>query len=100
MSKPLGLKLKSRYGDYFAQIEAPGTTITLHPSSKKGPQADNSESLSIGFGVENLEAALVEFKEKGVEFSSGIVQDGSVRLAFFTDPDNNPLYLSQTQTWQ
>jgi len=95
----LGLKLKSRYGDHFAQVEAPGTVIALHPSSKGGPQPGKSESLSIGFGVKDLERAMASLKDKGVLFSRERVQDGPVKLAFFTDPDKNPLYLSQTQTW-
>jgi catechol 2,3-dioxygenase-like lactoylglutathione lyase family enzyme len=95
----LGLKLKSRYGDYFAQVEAPGTTIALHPSSKNGPQPGKSESLSIGLGVDNLESAMATLRDKGVTFS-GEVEDGPVKLAFFTDPDRNPLYLSQTQSWR
>jgi catechol 2,3-dioxygenase-like lactoylglutathione lyase family enzyme len=95
----LGLKLKSRYGDYFAQVEAPGTTIALHPSSKNGPQPGKSESLSIGFGVDDIESAIVLLKDKGVTFSGEVVRDGPVKLAFFTDPDKNPLYLSQTQRW-
>jgi catechol 2,3-dioxygenase-like lactoylglutathione lyase family enzyme len=92
----LGLKLKARYGDQFAQIEAPGSIIALHPSSEKGPQPGKSESLSIGFAVDRLELAVEELKSKGVVFSR-ISDDVQVRLAFFTDPDGNPLYLSQTK---
>jgi catechol 2,3-dioxygenase-like lactoylglutathione lyase family enzyme len=96
----LGLNLKSRYGDHFAQVEAPGTTIALHPTSKNGPQPGKSGSLSIGFGVDDLEVVMASLKAKGVMFSEKVVQDGPVKLAFFTDPDENPLYLSQTQNWR
>ncbi|MDA4125902.1 MAG: VOC family protein [Thaumarchaeota archaeon] len=92
----LGLKLKTRYGDQFAQVEAPGTIIALHPSNKDGPQPGKSESLSIGFAVDNLDAAISELKEKGIVFSR-VTDDTQVRLAFFTDPDGNPLYLSQSR---
>jgi hypothetical protein len=37
--------------------------------------------------------------QKGITFS-GVSKDGPVKLAFFTDPDKNPLYLSQTQEWR
>jgi catechol 2,3-dioxygenase-like lactoylglutathione lyase family enzyme len=94
----LGLKMKSRYGDSFAQVEAPGTVIALHPSSKNGPQPGRSESLSIGLGVEDLVSAMSSLKERGITFSD-VRMDGPVKLAFFTDPDENPLYLSQTQNW-
>jgi len=92
----LGLKLKSRYGNEFAQVAAPGATIALHPSSHGGPRPSNSENLSIGFAVDDLEKAMVELKSKGVEFSR-VSDDAQVRLAFFTDPDGNPLYLSHSK---
>lgn len=93
----LGLRLKARYGDQFAQVEAPGTTIALHPAGEKGPQPGKSESISIGFAVDQLDMAVNELKGKGVAFSR-ISDDVQVKLAFFTDPDGNPLYLSQS-TW-
>jgi catechol 2,3-dioxygenase-like lactoylglutathione lyase family enzyme len=92
----LGLRLKARYGDHFAEIEAPKTVIALHPAVKNGPQPGRSESLSVGFAVDDLEAAINELKSKGVAFSR-VVDDAQVRLAFFTDPDGNPLYLSQNK---
>jgi len=95
-AKTLGLKLKARYGNEFAQVEAPGTIIALHPTGKDGPRPDNSESLSIGFAVDDLDKAMVELKSKGVQFSR-VSDDTQVRLAFFTDPDGNPLYLSQSK---
>ena len=90
----LGLKLKSRYGDQFAQVECPGLTIALHPAVERGPRPGKSESLSVGFGVEDLDHAMSKLKGKGVTFAR-VANDGPVRLAFFSDPDGNPLYLSQ-----
>jgi catechol 2,3-dioxygenase-like lactoylglutathione lyase family enzyme len=92
----LGLTLKRRYGDHFAQFEAPGTIIALHPAVKDGPQPGKSESLSVGFAVDNLDATMSELKGKGVAFSR-VADDDQVKLAFFTDPDGNPLYLSQSK---
>jgi catechol 2,3-dioxygenase-like lactoylglutathione lyase family enzyme len=95
-TEALGLRVKARYGDQFAQVEAPGTIIALHPASKDGPQAGKSESLSIGFAVDNLDMAVKEMKGKGVVFSR-FADDSQVKLAFFNDPDGNPLYLSQSK---
>ena len=50
----LGLRLKARYGKEFAVLEAPGLTIGLHPQTKQ----NLSPSMSIGLGVESLEAAM------------------------------------------
>ena len=92
----LGLRLKARYGDHFAQIEAPGVIIALHPSNERN-STKKEGSISIGFGVDDLEKTVQELETKGVRFASGIVDDGQVRLASFTDPDGNQLYLSQSR---
>ncbi len=90
----LGLALKQRMGDGWAEIEAPGLTIGLHPANAHGPQPGQTGSLSIGLGVAALEPAMVALQAKGVVFAPRISEDGPVRLAFFSDPDRNPLYLS------
>jgi catechol 2,3-dioxygenase-like lactoylglutathione lyase family enzyme len=93
----LGLKLKTRYGNQFAEVECPGLTIALHPAFEHGPRPGNSESLSVGLGVEDIDEAIASLKGKGVAMDR-ISNDGPVILAFFKDPDGNPLYLSQTQS--
>lgn len=93
----LGLELKANYGDHYAQVASPGVMIGLHPTTKGDPQP-KSGSLSIGFGVESLTAGMAELKAKGVAFSR-VVDDRPTKLAFFADPDGNPLYLSETTRW-
>jgi len=88
----LGLKLKNRFGDHWADIEGPGIDIGLHPTDKDINRADN---LQIGLKVPDLDQAIIELEQKGVQFK--IKNDDQVRLAFFTDPDNNTLYLAQPQ---
>ena len=78
----LGLKLKRRYGDHFAEIETTGLTIALHPARKNDSNIGISESLSIGFAVDNLESTISDFRNKGIQFSSQIIHDGPVRLIF------------------
>jgi catechol 2,3-dioxygenase-like lactoylglutathione lyase family enzyme len=95
-TEALGLELKARWGSEFAQVAAPGAVIALHPAVEGGARPGRSESLSIGFGVDNLEATMAGLKQRGVEFSR-VTDDGPVRLAFFADPDGNPLYLSQNK---
>jgi catechol 2,3-dioxygenase-like lactoylglutathione lyase family enzyme len=92
----LGLTLKARYSDQFAQVVAPGLTIALHPADKQGRRSVRSEGLSIGLRVDNLERTMKDLKGKGVKFSR-IVEDGPVRLASFKDPDGNPLYLAESR---
>ena len=94
----LGLKLRVRYGGDFAQVEAPGVVIGLHPAPRDDPKQSVRGGLSIGFAVDNLEKEMDRLKAGGVRFS-GVTDDTQVKLAFFTDPDGNPLYLSQSR-WQ
>ena len=93
-TKTLGLKLTMLAKGNWATIAAPGLTIGLHPSSAHGPQPGNSESLSIGLEVDDLSKAMEELKGKGIEFGY-VMDDKEVKVAFFKDQDNNPLYLAQ-----
>ncbi len=92
----LGLTLKARYSDQFAQVAAPGLTIALHPADKQGQRSGKSEGLSIGLRVDNLERTMKDLEGKGLKFSR-VAEDGPVRLAFFKDPDGNPLYLAESR---
>jgi catechol 2,3-dioxygenase-like lactoylglutathione lyase family enzyme len=91
----LGLELKANYGDQYAQVASPGVMIGLHPTTKGDPQSSMPGSISVGFGVESLTAGIAELKAKGVTFSR-VVEDRPTKLAFFSDPDGNPLYLSES----
>jgi len=93
----LGLELRMRAGDHWAEINAgPGLIIGLHPAEAHSPKPGTRGSVSIGFNVdEPLEDVVSQLKKKGVAFSGPIVEDEHVRLAFFNDPDGNPVYLSQ-----
>jgi catechol 2,3-dioxygenase-like lactoylglutathione lyase family enzyme len=94
----LGLELKANYGDQYAQVASPGVMIGLHPMTQGDSQPSKPGNISVGFGVESLEAGMADLKAKGVTFSR-VVEDRPTKLAFFTDPDGNPLYLSETASW-
>ena len=91
-SETLGLELLNRYGDHYAEIQAPGLMIGLHPSSDKIKFGNN---LSIGFGVGEFDATLANLVSKGIEFR--MEDEGWVRLAYFTDPDQNQLYIAENK---
>jgi catechol 2,3-dioxygenase-like lactoylglutathione lyase family enzyme len=88
--KKLGLILVNRYGDHYAEIQAPDLLIGLHPTSEKIVKGNN---LSIGFGVVEFEATIKELESKGIDFK--LEQDGWIRLAHFADLDNNQLFLAE-----
>ena len=84
----LGFSLKIRYGDHWADIEAPGLAIGLHPAH---PYVRFGDSMSIGLKVRSLKEGMESLKTKGIEFRES--DDTQVQLAFFEDPSGNSLYL-------
>jgi catechol 2,3-dioxygenase-like lactoylglutathione lyase family enzyme len=92
----LGLIVKTRWGDYYAQLTAPGIFIGLHPTSKANLK-DNSGNVSIGFTSDNFE----ETKSLLQKLSIGITEreeEGGQFLHFF-DPDGTALYFIKPK-WQ
>jgi catechol 2,3-dioxygenase-like lactoylglutathione lyase family enzyme len=91
----LGVKVAKEYGDEFAELDAPGVRIGLHPGGKR-PLADHSRHMSIGLRVDDLDAAKEALEKRGVKFGA-TPRDEGLRLAYFTDPDGNPLYLVEVK---
>jgi catechol 2,3-dioxygenase-like lactoylglutathione lyase family enzyme len=60
-TKTLGLKLLNQIQTQWAEIQGPGLTIGLHPAGPHGPKPGNSESLAIGFTVDNLDNDVITF---------------------------------------
>lgn len=97
----LGLSLKSRYEDHWAEIDAgKGFVIGLHPRSERWPAPGTAGSMQIGLGVSDIAAAVKRLGTRGVDLLHPIVEDGPVKLAFFQDPDGSVLYLCEEKDWQ
>ena len=88
----LGLKLNARYGDHLADLEGPGIHIGLHPASKNLHRGDN---ISIGLRVNDIQTAITALQKAGVACT--FHDDQQVQLAYFSDPDGNPLYLAESR---
>jgi predicted enzyme related to lactoylglutathione lyase len=88
----LGLTLKQRWGEHYAQVAAPGLVIGLHPSDKA---IETQNSVSLGFGVEKIEEAEARLKALGIAFNHAEGKGG--KFASFIDPDGTPLYFMETQ---
>ncbi len=93
----LGLKLRTRAGDHWAEVEAKrDLVIGLHPASPDGPRPGTAGAVQIGLQVnEPLEDVVGELTRRGVAFTGPIIDDKNVRLAFFADPDGNVHYLCE-----
>lgn len=89
----LGLKLLNHYGPYYAEIQAPDLLIGLHPKSEKIVVGNN---MSIGFGVKEFDLTVEQLKESGIVITTE--NDGYIRLAHFSDPDNNSLFIAENKS--
>ena len=87
-TKILGLKLVQRFGNHWADIQAPGIAIGLHPSD---PKRNISDNLQIGIAVKDTAEAVKTLEERGVVFEHSSEDD--VQTFPFKDPDGNSLYL-------
>ncbi len=88
----LGLKLLNRYGNHYAELDANGFMIALHPANHRVSYGNN---VSVGLGVFNFDDTVKELESKGIEFS--FEKGGYIRLAHFNDPDGNPLFLAENK---
>lgn len=97
-TETLGLKLHDRFENEWAAVDAgSGFLIGLHPASPDGPTPGQAGSIQVGLFVDQpLEDVQETFADRGVKFQGPIVNDQVVRLAYFTDPDGNLLYLCET----
>lgn len=95
-SETLGFKLTERHGDHWASLDGgPGLTIGLHPATAEVP-AGRQGSIALGLYLERpIHEAVTSLTSHGVRFSGPVIEDKALSLAFFTDPDGNPLYLAE-----
>ncbi|WP_175558696.1 VOC family protein [Arthrobacter sp. ok362] len=93
----LGLRLAFRAGNHWAGIDAGGgLQLGLHPAGPRSPVPGTPGAITVGFGVdEPIEKVVSTLESHGVLFHGSIIDDGPVKLAFFTDPDGNELYLAE-----
>lgn len=88
-TETLGLRLLANYGGHFAEVQAPGVKIGLHPGK---PAKEASRGMSLGFRVDDYEATAKELEARGVKIEK-TPQDKGSRTGYFSDPDGYPLYV-------
>ena len=94
-TQKLGLELKVRYGNEWAEVAEPGLMLGLHLARGPIARSDPNIGISIGLEVDDMEAAVGELKGKGVPFPSSIRETNDLRQASFADPDGTSLYLAE-----
>ncbi len=91
----VGLTLRRRDGDAWAQFEAGPVRFALHATDG----ADPIISGTAVFRVEDLEAARWTLQQRGVAFEEPTGEvEGFARFATFRDPDGNPLQIIEYLT--
>ena len=89
----LGLKVQFQVEGHLVQVEAPGLIIGLvHPREGQDSHPRKSGSVHIGLEVQELETAIKLLQSRGVKFQP-IMEEEATRIAYFSDPEGNPLYL-------
>ena len=85
----LGFVIKNRWGNYYAQITAPGIEIGLHPTSKENQKAD-SGNVSIGFITDDIDETKSSLEKLSIKVNERSEEGG--QFLHFTDPDGTALY--------
>ena len=85
----IGLAVKNRWGNHYAQLTAPGIVIGLHPIDESNSKG-NSGNVSIGFTTDDFAGANSLLQQLHIPFSSRKEEGGE--FLHFTDPDGTALY--------
>ncbi|RZJ30935.1 MAG: VOC family protein, partial [Flavobacterium sp.] len=84
----IGLEVKNRWGNHYAQLTAPGIVIGLHPTDNEN--LFGSGNVSIGFTADDFEEVKTQLAKSGIETTQRTEQGGE--FIHFKDPDGTELY--------
>ena len=85
----IGMTVKNRYGNHYAQLTASGIVIGLHPTSDNN-LTGGSGNVSIGFTTDNFEEAKSLLKKLSINTQEREEEGG--QFLHFNDPDGTALY--------
>lgn len=89
----LGLDLRTRAGEDWAEFQAGGTTVALHGTREA--HAPPQAGATIVFEVDDLDATIRALRDRGVVFEGTVAEAPTGRFASFRDPDGNLLQIFQ-----
>ena len=84
----IGFEIKNRWGNHYAQVEAPGMVIGLHPAGDSS--AGSPGNVSLGFTTGDFEGAKSLLEKLPVNIFLRNEEGG--RFIHFNEPDGTPLY--------
>src|SRR5258708_3639819 len=78
----IGFTVKNRWGNFYAQLTAPGIAIGLHPGND---HPGNSGNVSIGFTTDNIEETKTSLAQLSISVMERSEEGG--QFLHFNDPD-------------
>jgi catechol 2,3-dioxygenase-like lactoylglutathione lyase family enzyme len=90
----LGLQIKSRWQNYYAQLTVPGLILGLHPA-ESASLSEKSGNVSIGFNIDSIEEAKALLQKIVVSFTERNEEGG--QFLHFADPDGTALYFIKSK---
>jgi catechol 2,3-dioxygenase-like lactoylglutathione lyase family enzyme len=85
----IGLAVKNRWGDHYAQLTTTGLTIGLHPTSEPNLTV-GSGNVSIGFTTDQFEETKSFLQHLSIAVTERQEEGG--QFLHFADPDGTALY--------
>jgi catechol 2,3-dioxygenase-like lactoylglutathione lyase family enzyme len=94
----LGLPLKHRFGNQWAEVDAGPITIGLHPT--EDGDAIEPGGGTVSFTVDDIEECVAALQSKGATVSE-IKNPRRGKFAMITDPDGNKLHVIEfAKSWK
>ena len=90
----IGLTVKSRWANHYAQLTAPGIVIGLHPTDQSN-LLKGSGNISIGFTTDNFEENKSELEKLSIKVIARDEEGG--QFLHFDDPDGTSLYFIKSK---
>ena len=78
--------------DAFSEFDLGGTTLSVWDPSSAGREFVANTN-AVALHCDDVTAARAELEQRGVMFFGDTVDTGVCHMAFFADPDGNPLML-------
>jgi predicted enzyme related to lactoylglutathione lyase len=76
----------------YAEFEPGDVTLSIYNPTAMGME-HQANGNPYGLHVDDVATARAELESRGVEFSGDVLDTGVCHMAFFADPDGNPLML-------
>ncbi|HZB98783.1 MAG TPA: VOC family protein [Nitrososphaeraceae archaeon] len=89
----LGMELKKESEDWIEFVKQGTTVLALHPTKKR--KMTKTNSMLVGFNINNLESVCSELEKKEVKFYKKLTEEPFGKHAIIKDPDGHLISLTE-----